>query len=167
MTSSHRAALAGLCAMLVTGVFSTRARAQQTSTETTQEETLPSRAILGSGIVTFGLSYGTGVVVAATSSRPEDHHLYIPLAGPWVDLVNRGDCGALTGRSCDTETTYKVLLAADGVFQALGALAIVDAFLTPERHTVTRTATMPDKQRVRVAPGGVGTGYGMLAVGSF
>jgi hypothetical protein len=167
MQSKRVTALAGLCAVLAASTVSSAARAQQTSSETTEEETIPSRAMLGSGVVTFGLSYGSAVVVGATSSRPEDHHLFIPLAGPWVDLVNRGDCGGLTGRSCDTETTYKVLLVVDGLFQGLGALAIVDAFLTPERHVVTRTAATPDRPRVRVAPGGVGTGYGMLAVGSF
>jgi hypothetical protein len=179
MNSRQRSALAGTCTILAAGVWSARASAQETTTvatttpapvqsETTQEQTIPSRMILGSGIFTFGVSYGAGVVVAATSSRPEDHHLYVPLAGPWIDLGDRGACGGLTGRSCDTETTYKVLLAVDGVFQALGALAIIDAFLTPETHTVTRTASAAqDKPRVRVAPGGIGTGYGMVAVGSF
>ena len=85
----------------------------------------------------------------------------------WMGFQITGDCGGGTGRSCDTETTYKVLLVVDGVFQALGALTVADAFLTPERHVSTRAAATPDKLRVRMAPSAVGTGYGMLAIGSF
>src|SRR4029077_11191764 len=92
--------------------------------------------LLGSGIAVFGIPYITSVIVAASSDHDGDHHLYVPLAGPWLDMANRGSCP--TGsNACDNETTYKVLLAVDGVFQALGAIEIVSAFLTPEKREVT------------------------------
>jgi hypothetical protein len=141
----------------------------QSETETTHAKTVPNFYMLGSGLVTFGLSYGVGVVVAGTSSRPEDQHLYVPLAGPWIDLGDRGGCGGTTGRSCDTETTYKVLLGVDGVVQAIGALVVLDSFFTPESHTVSRTTTAAkaDKPKVHFSPASVGSGYGFLALGTF
>jgi hypothetical protein len=107
------------------------------------------------------------VIVASTSDRPEDHHLVVPLAGPWIDLGNRGDCGAMTGRSCDTETTYRVLLVVDGVAQGLSTLTVIDAFLTPESRTVTR-AVAGGGPRVILAPATIGgRGYGLLAMAKF
>ena len=141
----------------------------QTSSETVTEKGGPSRSMLMSGVVTFGLTYGAGAIVAATSSRAADHDMFVPVAGPWMALFNRGDCGGATGRSCDTETTYKVLIVADGIGQALGALMVIDAFFNPETHTYSRTTTAAvDHPTVRVTPASMGAGgYGMLAVGSF
>lgn len=139
----------------------------EVQTETVRRDSVPNYAILGSGLVIFGISYGTSVVVAATSDLPEDHHLFIPILGPWIDFANRGGCGGVAGPSCDTETTNRVLLVVDGVVQAIGALTVLDAFFTPESHTVTRTRAAKNGARVYVAPGGVGTGYGLVAVGGF
>ncbi len=81
-----------------------------------------------------------------------------------MDFANRGGCGGITQNSCDSETANKVLLAADGVFQGIGALQILGAFLMPEVHT-TYVATEP---RVVVGPSRVGrSGYGLAAGGTF
>ena len=139
-----------------------------TTSETTTEKSGPSTGLLASGAITLGLTYGAGAIVAATSDRDADHRMFVPIAGPWMALFDRGDCGGTTGRSCDTETTYKVLIVADGVGQALGAFLMVDAFLSPATTTVSRTTTAKDKPTLRVKPGTMGAGgYGMLAVGSF
>jgi hypothetical protein len=124
----------------------------------------PDRRLIGSGITTFALSYIPALVVAAESDQSTDHHLYVPVVGPWLDLGDRPGCGP-THIGCDTETTYKVLLVLDGIFQDLGVLTAVSGFLMPERHEVVQTAD--DKLHVLVAPSSVGTGYGMAAVGSF
>jgi hypothetical protein len=124
----------------------------------------PNRRLIGSGLVTFGLSYIPALVVAGTSDVSADHHLYVPIAGPWLDLGDRPGCGA--GHiGCDTETTYKVLLVFDGIFQAVGAVTTVTGFLSPERHVVT-TAKL-NKPSVHVAPSNVASGYGVLAFGNF
>jgi hypothetical protein len=125
----------------------------------------PNSALLSSGLFVFGVPYLTSVVVAATSSRPEDKNLYIPVVGPWLDFAQREDCGSIGQRSCDNETVNKVLLGADGILQGLGALQIVGAFLMPETRTVTTVATEP---RIMVGPTRVGrTGYGLAAAGTF
>src|SRR5713101_1973136 len=116
----------------------------------------PNSSMLGSGLFTFGVPYIASVVVASTSDHPGDNNLYIPVVGPWLDFANRGDCGAIAQRSCDHETANKVLLPVDGVFQGIGALEIVGAFLSPE----TRTVTVATKPRFTVGPSSVGrTGY--------
>lgn len=125
----------------------------------------PNRRLIGSGLVTFGLSYIPALVVAGTSDLSTDHHLYVPIVGPWLDVADRPSCG-VGGIGCDTETTYKVLLVVDGVFQGLGAITTVAGFLSPEHHVVVSTADV-DKLRVQVTPSKVASGYGLAAFGSF
>jgi hypothetical protein len=126
----------------------------------------PNRRLITSGLVTFGLSYIPAVIVAGTSDTSADHHLYVPIVGPWLDLGDRPGCGPHIG--CDTETTNKVLLVVDGLFQGIGAVTTVWGFLTPERHEVVSTAAVVDKPTVHVSPSSVGaSGYGLTAFGSF
>jgi hypothetical protein len=165
--------------ILVTAAWTGVAHADDTTTtaqpqpvpsnsETVTEKSGPSTGMLFSGALTLGLTYGAGVIVASTSDRDADHRMFVPIAGPWMALFDRGDCGGTTGRSCDTETTYKVLIVADGVGQALGALMMVDAFFNPATKTVSHTSTTKDKPTVHLTPTAMGAGgYGMLAVGSF
>jgi hypothetical protein len=106
--------------------------------------------------------------VAATSSLDADHRTFVPIAGPWMALSDRGPCGGTAGRSCDAEDTDKVLIVADGIGQALGGLLIIGAFLNPETRTVTRSTTAAEQPSVRLAPAAMGSGgYGLQAVGSF
>jgi hypothetical protein len=123
----------------------------------TVTSTGPNRALLHNGILTFTVPYAVSVVVAATSDRSEDKHLYIPVAGPWMDFANRGGCGHAGEPSCDKETAYKVLLVGNGILQGIGALEVVGSFLFPE----TRTVSAKTERRFLVTPyyagnGGVG-----------
>jgi hypothetical protein len=136
------------------------AEAQSRETVTT---TGPNRELLRGGLFTFGVPYAASVVVAATSHRSEDKHLYIPVAGPWLDFANRSACGGPTQPSCELETAYKVLLAGDGILQGIGALQIVGSFFFPE----TRTVTVKRARPFFLTPARVGSGYGLSAAGSF
>ena len=129
-------------------------------------QTRPNQAMLYSGAFAFGVPYLSSVIVGAASSHPGDRNLFVPVAGPWIDLADR-HCP--TGSPCDHEGLYKGLLIADGIFQGIGALQIAGAFLFPETITVTNAAQRPRPQvaTVRVAPSSVGTGYGLAAVGRF
>jgi hypothetical protein len=148
------------------GLPSSEARAQEaTVVDTTTYSTGPSMEMVGSGIATFTLSYLPAVVVGATSGLDADRTLFVPLAGPWMDLTQRPRCGPLV--SCNGEDTDKVLLVTDGVFQAIGAITIVGGFLTTshERRTVQAADTGPT---LRISPARVGgKGYGLVALGSF
>ncbi|MGH7296195.1 MAG: hypothetical protein ACRELB_14735 [Polyangiaceae bacterium] len=135
--------------------------------ETVTERGGPSGAMLWSGVLTLGLTYGAGVVVGGTSPRTADHDLFVPIVGPWMDLADRGGaCGGPGQTSCNTETTYKVLVVADGIGQALGAFMMIDAFLNPETRTVSRSTAAAPTLHLTPTSMGVG-GYGMAAVGSF
>ncbi|APR77800.1 Hypothetical protein A7982_03147 [Minicystis rosea] len=125
----------------------------------TYEEKTPNSALIGSGSLMFGLAYGGSIIVASVSDREGDQHLYVPVAGPWMDLMNRGDC---RGPGCGVnETANKVLLVANGIFQSVGVLQIASGFLFPETRTITRAA------KLRVTPN-VGKGMvGITASGSF
>jgi hypothetical protein len=126
----------------------------------------PNAMLFKSGLFVFGIPYGASVVVAATSNRDEDKNLYIPVVGPWVDFGNRQTCGNVGTPSCSGETAVKVLLAADGIFQALGAIELVSSFLIHDNTAVV--AKQEEKPRFMMAPGLVGaTGYGLSAAGTF
>jgi hypothetical protein len=114
----------------------------------------------------LGGLYVASVVVGASSGNPNDHHLYVPLAGPWMDLGSRGGCPA--NSSCDGETTNKILLGADGVFQALGALQIIGAFLMPETRSVQTIHSTALNADVTFTPARLGyQGYGLAALATF
>ncbi len=132
--------------------------------------TVPNRPLLHSGIWILGLSYVPAVIVAAESNREGDKRLYIPVAGPWLDLASRSNCPSNVG--CSNETSNKVFIVIDGVFQALGAFNIVGAFVFPETRTVTvgsseRSATSVSSLSVHLRPIKIGANYGVAAVGTF
>src|SRR6185436_6751646 len=78
----------------------------------------PNPTLLMSGLFAFGVPYGISVVVAAESDREGDKNLFIPVVGPWLAYANEGTCRA-DNLSCGRTTGTKVLLAADGIFQAI------------------------------------------------
>jgi hypothetical protein len=160
MTSKRVISVLAACGALLS--FSGVASAQS---DTVTEKGGPSRSMLFSGVGTFGISYGAAALVAGTSNLDADHRLFVPIAGPWMALSGRGGCGAGTPRSCDAATADKVLIITDGVFQALGALLIVESFLNPETITTTRASAEPP--RIQVAPSIGANSYGLAAFGSF
>jgi hypothetical protein len=141
------------------------AQVAETTVDSSTLSTGPSMEMVGSGIATFTLSYLPAVVVGATSDLDADRALFVPLAGPWLDLTARPHCGEVT--SCGAEDTAKVLLVTDGVFQAIGAVTILGGFLTTTRQTTTVRAASA-RPALRIGPGSVGArGYGLLALGTF
>jgi len=150
----------GLAAVCATLGLAGSAHAQET--ETTQK-TRPNRPLLVTGGAILVASYTPAVIVAATSDRDEDKRLYIPVAGPWLDLGERGGCGP---NACGTEAVYKGLLIATGVAHAVGLIAVVAAFVTPEERTTTTRAKTTTTPVVAPAMMGVG-GYGLSMAGRF
>lgn len=118
--------------------------------------------VFTTGAVIFGASYGASVIAASAASDDNRERgfdrLYIPLAGPWLALSERGDC-PIASSACDSETTTKVLLVADGILQAAGVLAMIDAVIEPSRRLVRVRDT-----KVRITPATVGRGGSGFAV---
>lgn len=94
-------------------------------------ETGPDVSLLRNGLWTLSVMYTTSVVVAVVSPLPADDYLYIPVAGPWLDLSHRDEQDNDGG-----EILNKALIVADGVIQALGAANIVLSFIFPETRLV-------------------------------
>jgi hypothetical protein len=121
----------------------------------------PNRALLWSGVFTAGVPYLASAVVASESGYTPDRSLFIPFAGPWVDLAQRSGC-PIAAASCNGETADKVLLVGDGIFQGIGAITIISAFLFPERHA-RRAAT----REIHFSPLTLRQGGGLTAFGTF
>jgi len=124
----------------------------------------PDRALLHAGVWTLGLSYVPALVVAIESSEAADKNLYVPVAGPWIDLAAR-DCP-----TCEHETANKVLLVTDGVFQGIGALQVVGSLLFVETRSVAGEGEprVAKVKPLQVAPARLaGGGYGFAARGTF
>ncbi len=133
--------------------------------KTTSQATGPSMLMVGSGVIIFGLAYVPAVIVGATSGLAADHTLFVPIAGPWIDFTQRPGCSPAS--QCNAENTNKVLLATDGVVQALGALTVIGGFLTPA-HETTRVRSRRVEPALTLLPAKVGgSGYGVVALGDF
>lgn len=112
--------------------------------------------VFATGAVVFALSYGASVITAATSDNQRgNNRLYVPVVGPWLALNDRGSCDILKS-ACDHETTAKVLLIADGVFQAAGVIGMLDGLLQPSTHRVIVTQAKVDR-KTRVRPTMIGS----------
>ena len=115
--------------------------------------------VFATGALVFGGSYAAAAITSSESNHPGADRLWVPVAGPWLALNDWGNC-PIENPSCDQNTTDKVLLIADGVFQAAGLITMVDGVLAPSHHrAVVRTA---DK-KVHVTP----TGNGFAVFGHF
>lgn len=116
---------------------------QPEGTEVSDEWNAP---VFATGAVVFAGSYGASAIVAGSSDHVGADRLYVPVVGPWLALNDWGDC-PITQPRCDNTTTDKVLLVADGVFQAAGVITMLSGVLSPSHHTVytTRTADLKPK----------------------
>ena len=128
--------------------------------ERTQRETRrPNVPMLASGATILAASYTPALLVAMNSERRGDDRLYIPVAGPWLDLAERGGCAP---NSCETEALYKAGLVAMGVAHLVGTGLVIGSFIAPETRTVTRSA------KAVVVPTSMGRGgAGLSVVGRF
>jgi hypothetical protein len=124
-------------------------------------EIRPNSSLLQTGAGMFALSYGGSVAAGVMSDREADKRLLIPLAGPWMDLADRG-C-TLTSPCGEGEGFTKVLLVTSGITQGASALMMLGSLLVPEVKIVPRTANAG----VKVLPMSFGSGGGIGAVGRF
>lgn len=117
--------------------------------------------VFATGALVFAGSYGASAIVASQSDHPGADRLYVPVVGPWLALNDWGNC-PIENPSCDENTTEKVLLVADGVFQAAGVITMVSGILSPSSRTVTRTRVV-DNKKTKLTP----TRNGFAVVGRF
>lgn len=82
----------------------------------------PNVPLLATSSLLFVGSYVPTIIYQGAKDR--DNDLYIPIAGPWMDLA-----------SGHNSTAEKTLLSMSGVAQGLGALGMVSSFFVPQRKT--------------------------------
>jgi hypothetical protein len=124
-------------------------------------ERRPNTELLSTGTSLFILSYGASVVAGAVSGREEDKRLFIPVAGPWMDLAQR-DCRE---RVCGpNEDVARAMIVTSGVVQGVSALMVLGSLVIPETVTVEERV---GSAKVKVLPVSFGSGVGVGALGSF
>jgi hypothetical protein len=128
------------------------------------EATSPvNRPMLTAGLLFFGATYAASAATAYVSSRPEDQrYLYIPVAGPWLDIAHRRET---TSRAATNEGFNTTLLFFGGAAQGLGALMVLGSLFVPETKEPSWHIVGTDK--LHVHPMAVGSGYGIGAAGRF
>jgi hypothetical protein len=123
----------------------------------------PDRPLLGAGIFLLATSYLPATAVAGASDRQADQRLFIPVAGPWLDLAQRGPCVL----GCGSEMAYRSLIVTDGILQGLGAFMTLVGLLADDDPADLATAATNRDRPLRVSPA-IGAGsYGLTAFGSF
>jgi hypothetical protein len=141
----------------------TEAPSSPTYTPPTAESTTvyrgqrPNRPLLITGGALLVGTYATTAGITAGANTKEDHDLYLPVVGPWINLANRdcnGDCTATHNRNT-------VLIAGSGVLQGVGAAMVLTSFFVPEKIPTATIAAGPVKMQVIPTAGGMG------AVGTF
>ena len=122
--------------------------------------------LIGAGVFILASSYLTATVVAESSDLKADQQMFVPVAGPWLDLARRPICNANT---CGTEFANRALIATDGLLQGLGAFMTLVGLLTLDDDTQeTRAAKLQREKTVHVSPSQFGSaGYGVAAYGRF
>ncbi len=127
----------------------------------------PNSVLIGGGLSVFLGLYIPSAIVATVNDNSYDQHLYIPVAGPWLDLAARPGCGGVGESTCPTENGYRALLVVAGSFQALGVLAVIVGAAVPERR-ITRPPAKASRLTMHVLPAQVSRdGYGLEAFGAF
>jgi hypothetical protein len=125
----------GLAIALV-AIASGEARAQQVVVERREVPVGAGMPVLGSGTIVAALSTGIALIVATTSPYDADRYLFIPLAGPWIDLANRPP-------NSPDETWARVGLVVDGLAQALGLGLIIVGTVMHHQPKKPRTLIVP------------------------
>jgi hypothetical protein len=160
-----------LSTLAALGATTAAARADQPITVTTSDKVehaveflRPNPVLFGTGLLTIVGSYTPAFVVASTSRHSGDRFLYVPAAGPWLDLASRG-CAPGQTRRCGATTLETAGLVTLGVTHLIGVGQIIASMVVPETRLVTvRLGTA----KVAVTPTMLGYGgYGVSASGSF
>lgn len=129
---------------------------------------LPNSDMLSTGTGLFIISYGGSAVAGALSDRPEDKKLFIPVAGPWMDLAGRSCTEAMP---CGpNEDISRALIVTSGIVQGIGALLTLGSLVIPESTTTVHANVRPvstSAPEVRVTPLSFRAGVGVGAVGRF
>jgi hypothetical protein len=141
-----------------------------------QHNVIPNPTLLRSGFGTLVLGYVPAVIGGIASDHKGDDNLFIPVAGPWIDLGTRNCSGAtvltsngpydLTTRSnCGTSDIERAALITTGIVQGAGVLQMLGSLFVPDRQVkIVAASRLP---RLVVTPTYFAGGAGAMASGTF
>ena len=142
MNSRKSSLVVAAAAAALVGGWSATSQAQtygpslaQPTAERPVEEVRPNRPLLTTGALTIAASYIPAVAIAATSDHKGDKYLYVPVAGPWLNLANRR-CGPGETARCGSTPLETAALVGTGLAHIAGVAQVVGAYVLPERRTV-------------------------------
>ena len=119
----------------------------------------PNKAFLITGAALLVGTYATTAAVTAGNGNIGDHDLYIPVAGPWIDLAARD--------WSNTKNIDTVLIFGSGVLQGVGAGMAVASFFIPEKTAVATIHAKAGPVDMLIAPTAGGGMGGVGAIGTF
>jgi hypothetical protein len=114
----------------------------------------PNRPLMLTSGTVFVLSYIPAVLTAAVDKQTTSNNLYIPIAGPWMEIARDSPSGG-----------NKALLSLSGIFQSLGTIGLVSSFFIPERRT--KNWYLMGNRLFKITPTASRAGYGLSASGQF
>jgi hypothetical protein len=122
----------------------------------------PDPLLVTTGVVIFGVPYGFSAFGAATSSTSSDKWLYVPVIGPWADIIARLSC---TSSDCKGDLGSAALpLVFAGLGQAAGVGILIKALIDPPGHS---SHSASSRTHVHVVPTTYAGGGGVQAFGAF
>ena len=118
----------------------------------------PNTPLLITGSALLVGTYVTTAAFSGANGPVADRDLYIPVAGPWINLADRS-----TDRENNTRDT--VLIAGSGVLQGVGVVMVITSFFVPESIPAARISA--GNVKMNVAPTASMGGGGVGAFGTF
>jgi hypothetical protein len=158
-----------VAAAVSSGALERDARADDLRTlalEPSAEQPQPPNAMLiTTGAVIFAVPYGFSVASAATSHVSSDKWLYVPVAGPWGDIIARLAC---TSSNCKGDLAVAALpLVLSGLGQAAGVGVIIKALIDPPNGWAQPQKAADNRPHIQVTPVSYAGGGGLAAFGKF
>jgi hypothetical protein len=129
--------------------------------QTAERPAGPDPLLVTTGVVMFGLPYAGSAVAAGMSEIPADRWLYVPVVGPFADLLARDTCQDYGCRG--NLGTVALPLVMSGLLQAGGAAVLLRSLAA----THGRASPPPAGAQVHVVPAAYAGGAGVGAFGSF
>jgi len=127
---------------------------------TVYENHRPNKVLMITGASLLVGTYAVTASFAGAGERAADRDLFVPGAGPFMNLANR-NCS----RGCTTDGRDTALIITSGVLQNIGATLMIISAFVPNKVAVGQITA--GSLKMNVAPTASAGGAGLGAIGTF